>query len=100
MTPQDEPNPGGLSNPQWAMMCLLWGARGSGDHDAPAGQVVLRALQRRGLAEYCGTRAKPRELRWRLTWEGIKLMEADYVARFGAARPQRQSSGWMRRRCA
>lgn len=67
MTPDD------LTGPQWGMLCLLSGVPTMG-HDAPGGQAVLRALERRGLAEYRGSRATPRIARWYATAAGLALV--------------------------
>jgi hypothetical protein len=63
-----------LSKPQTDFLVYVrWiGANGSA---VPRGHTVLRALERRGLVEYRGSRAKPRIEAWHATAAGQKWVD-------------------------
>lgn len=63
-----------LTRPQFGTLAVLTG-NGDADYDKPAGQTVLRALERRGLAEYRGSRALPGVHRWYATAAGYEVMD-------------------------
>lgn len=69
-----------LTNAQDGWLLVLVAERVNG-RAAPRKHSVLCALERRGLAEWRGTRADPRNERWFISPEGMQHYQRDMAAR-------------------